>query len=298
MQLHGLQPIIIVFPYLIQLAEGPVRFRSERILMELRNKLHQIFECVSYRAVHVPLLYIVLQHMAYVSNAAWYSFLVNGLGFTIFQTGLLGLIAAITGTLSLIMYGYCLEGVSWRHIFVGATSMSVFFNAANALLILRTNKILGVPDFVFAAGDDVMMDVISSLFTVPTFRMMNLMCPKGSEGVAYATLTSAANLGYTVASSVGTTLTNIWDVSNIAMKEQRFDGIFKLHCLTSLLPLLPLPLVVLIPRNTKDQLSAMEQKIKNYHCGVMVLVCILAGIIFTVSTAVYVFEHTPPFGNQ
>ncbi len=295
MQLEAIQPIIVVFPQIIQLPEMPVSEISERFRNALRQRFREVFECVSYRAVHVPLLYVILQHVFLVSNAAWFTFLVDGLGFTISQTGMLGMIAVFSGMLSLVLYGACLEAVNWRYICLGAVLLGTFFSAANLLLILRVNVKLGIPDFVFAAGDDVLSDVIVSFFTVPNFRMMNLMCPKGSEGVSYAMLSSASNMGYTVSSSIGALLTHVWDVSNEAMKEKRFDGLLKLQLLSCILPLLPLPLVFLIPRNTREQLTAMAKGIRNNLYGWLVLLWIVFGLIYTMGTAAYIYRSTPAY---
>ncbi len=257
----------------------------------LRTKAHEIFDCVSYRPVVRPLFYFIIHNISLVPNAAWYSFLVVGLGFTMSQTGMLSVIALAVATLSLIIYGRYFEGLNWRFAFVFGILISFCFFMVNVILILRLNVALGIPDFLFSVGDDVLSEVFVAAFAVPTFRIFNTMCPLGSEGVAYAILTSAANLGYIVAAGIGTGFTHIWDVSNEAMAKGQFDGVLNLQVLCSCISLLPLCLVTLIPRNSTEQLKAMANGTYHRWCGLLVIFWIVGGILFTIIMAISVLTR-------
>ena len=52
------------------------------------------------------------------------------------------------------------------------------------LLIFGVNRRIGIPDFLFALGDEGMMEFIIGVQFLPTTIMMVHLCPEGSEGVS------------------------------------------------------------------------------------------------------------------
>ncbi len=291
-QVNALHPIITVFPYLFCIHEAHVSSVNESIGSIFLDVGHEIFHTVSFKAVYIPLLYIVLQNVCLLRNAAWFSFLVHGLDFSIFQTGILVIIGSLAAVISLLLYKHFLLDVNWRNIFVGAVFLKIAFSALQIALILQINVAFHIPNMAIAAGDDVLMDLLVALFFVPTFRMLILMCREGSEGMSYALLTSATNLAVTVSVSISTSMVQIWDVSNSALDAHEFGGLLRLHLLTTCCSLLPLPLVKLIPRNQIDQESNMAKGERSWIGGALLIIWIVGGIIYVLFTATRVYMHS------
>ncbi len=273
------------------MSETPVLHAYQNVRHVLWTNVCDVYDTVCNTAVHIPLLYILLQHVCLVGNPAWYKFLTIGLGFTVVKTGLLGVICTASISGGLLIYSTFFEKSNWRSVFVYTTIMRVVVTPLQILLILRLNLWLHIPDMVIAAGDDVLLELIYAFYCVPTFRLMILMCPEGSEGLAFTMLASASMLGYSVATCISTSLTQIWDVSSSALKAQDFHGVLYLTILVNAIVLLPLPLVQLLPTNQTEQLSAMKMKKRNKLGGKLLFVWTLGATFFVTFTVIRVYNH-------
>ena len=149
------------------------------------------------------------------------------------------------------------------------------------------------------------------------------MCPDGSEGATYAMLTTLSNMAGTVAFDISTLLTGsvpasppeirmspksrlvatlslltlgwlaladslvrIWDVSNEAIEKHRYDGMWKLTLLTSLVQVAPLPMLFLIPKNKQDQIELQKSSASNFYCGAAFVVVLAISLIATAIEAI------------
>ena len=70
--------------------------------------------------------------------------------------------------------------------------------------------------------------------------MFSSLCPDGSEGFVYAPLTSFSNAGETVARAFSNGASHIWDVTNDAIRQHDYSGVFNLEILTLLLQVAPI----------------------------------------------------------
>ena len=75
-----------------------------------------------------------------IPNAAWRSFLVEGLHFEPFHLGLIAIVGSLFSSCGLIAYKRYFMGTGWRKIYRVTTSLTCFFSIVQLLLITRVNK--------------------------------------------------------------------------------------------------------------------------------------------------------------
>lgn len=81
-----------------------------------------------------------------VPNAAWRSFLVEGLGFGNLDLGLIGIAGSLFSSCGLIAYKRFFMGTGWRKIYMVTSSLTFFFSMVQLLLIFRVNRRCGSPE--------------------------------------------------------------------------------------------------------------------------------------------------------
>lgn len=113
------------------------------------------------------------------------------------------------------------------------------------------------------------------------------LCPDGAEGSSYSMLTTFGNIALVCASNLGNHAAKIWDVSNDAMRRHDISGLWKLSLLTSLVSVIPLSLLFLLPKDSKEQDELAKSKERSRFGGVVFLSVLFSSILWTISTAIY-----------
>ena len=123
------------------------------------------------KAIWKPMIFIFLYSCFQIPNMAMKNFLVKGLKFSDFYLGLIGIASATFGWLGLIVYKEYFFNTSWRKIYIGTTLIGLIFSLLQLVLILRYNIALGIPDIIFAVGDDAVAVLVDK---VPFFSFFFL----------------------------------------------------------------------------------------------------------------------------
>ena len=128
--------------------------------------------------------------------------------------------------------------------------------------------------------------LVSSICFLPACIFFAKLCPKGSEGSVYATLTSASNVATLMAASLSNMCSQIWDVSNAAMRSHDMRGLWKLTVLTSLICCIPLPFMrcCLLPPQRQRELEKKGDK--SPLAGAMFLGLLFVSIVVTLGQSV------------
>jgi len=274
--INAMLPAVILIPLVPSLLETPPNCPPPSI----QQQWDGIFALVQRRAVWQPCAFIFIYNVFQISNAAWGNFLVLGLGFGSWELGVITIIASFASWAGIVVYKRFFFTSSWRGIYLVTTALSTFFSLLQLCLI--TGNTLGLSDLWFATGDAAVWSFILYIQFLPMCIMYSGMCPDGSEGASYAMLTTLSNMGGTVGSDVSTLLTGIWNVSNSAIEKGRYTGMFKLTLLTSLLQVVPLPLLFLIPRNKEEQIKLQKSPETSFAGGVIFVGVLVVSLIATV----------------
>lgn len=274
-------PAACVIPFFYSLVEV-----AADVPANIRTQCASIWALVQRRAVWQPCTFIYLYNLLYLTNPAWNSFLVSGLGFSNFSLGLLTLAGAILSYLGIVIYKKYLFNTSWRHIYIGTTFVSAFFSCFQLILVLGWNKSIGMGtpagELVFAIGAYGMVQFVISVQFLPAVRMFLAMCPVGAEGASYAMLTTLSNLGSTAAYSIAAALSQIWDVSNDTLEEGDFEGMWRLTLLCACVQIFPLVLLRLLPDGLDEQAKLQQSPDTSFAMGCVFIGVIAVSLSFTV----------------
>lgn len=137
--INGALPLFLISPFVYSLVE----IKSAKP-PSLRDQIESIWQLVQRRAVWQPCAFIYIYNIFFLNNPAWNSFLVDGLGFSNFEIGLLTLSAAILSYIALLIYRHCLFQTSWRYVYIGATTTAFLFSCLQLILVLGVNKTIGL----------------------------------------------------------------------------------------------------------------------------------------------------------
>ena len=95
--------------------------------------------------------------------------------------------ASVPGTWIFRRY---LRNASWRPLFITAILGSTALSFVELILIFQINQRWGIPNLVFATGDDRINVVVGQFVNMPIWVMMGHLCPTGVESSVFALVTS------------------------------------------------------------------------------------------------------------
>ena len=92
--------------------------------------------------------------------------------------------------LGTMLYKRFLLNAPWRPLFAYTIIGAALVGCSTLILIFRINREWGIPDIVFALGDDVIMTVANQFVAMPMLILMAQICPVGVESSVFALVTS------------------------------------------------------------------------------------------------------------
>lgn len=216
--INGLLPILTIGPFVRDMVETQLEEPPS-----LSKQISSIWELVQRKAVWKPCTFIFIYNMFFVTNPAWNSFLVDGLGFSEFELGMLTLTGTVLSFAGIVVYKKYLFEVSWRSIYLFTSFVAFLFSGLQLMLVLGGNDRIGMGnsafEVFFAMGSYGVQMFVQAIQFLPATRMFLIMCPEGAEGASYAMLTTLSNLAGTISYSVAAALAIIWDVSSDTLSD-------------------------------------------------------------------------------
>jgi len=198
----------------------------------------EMFDFVSIDGVWIPLMFLYFYAACFVSNPAWYNFLYDGLGFSNLQVGLLYAVGSVLSVAGLVAYDRFFFQSGWRQLYFWTTILTAVFSLMQVLLI--TGNTFGLPKIIFATGDISLQEFFQAMTFMPMVIMFFQMIPDGTEGTAFALISTWTNVAGEVGTDVGTALACGVDVSNSAISNGNWTGLLKLTLVCSGIQLLPI----------------------------------------------------------
>lgn len=276
--LNALVPIVLMFGVFW----GLVEIISTAEVPSFSEQFAEVWRVLQLRAVWRPMIFIYVYAMCQIPNAAWYNFLVWGLGFSSTDLSYLTISRTLLGFVGYLCFHLFLLNASWRGIYLGTTIAAVFFSLLQIALILRLNVPLGIPDVFLAVGNDTAIALMESLRSMPSVIMFVMLCPEGAEGTTFAVLTTLTSLAGTVASDLSTWLSELWDVSNDTLAAGDFSGLLKLSILIWFLQLLPMVLIGLLPDTREEHQKIVEEGVTSWWGGFFLAGTLVVSLVFTI----------------
>ncbi len=272
-------PLVTVFPCFPTLVEVELEAPPK-----LKDQIRSIWELVQQKAVWKPCCFIYIYNVLLVSNPAWNTFLVAGLGFSNFDLGLLGLAGAVLSYIALVVYKRYLFDVSWRRVYLFTTAVSLFFSCLQLVLVLQSQQLGSTTvQLLFAMGSYGMVMFVQAIQFLPACRMFLGMCPEGAEGSSYAMLTTLSNLAGTVSYSFAAALSNIWNVSVPTLQAHNYTGMWKLTLLCGCIQLIGLFFLGLLPSGVAEQLANQAASVTSKPAGICFLLVIFGSLSYVIT---------------
>jgi len=281
---NGFFPLFVITPFYYFLVETVV---EEPLGVWVQLKL--IWALVQRRAVWRPCAFIFIYNMCILTNPALNSFLVDGLGFSNFDIGLLVLSGTVFAYVAIVVYRKFLFEMSWHTLYIGSTAISALFNIFLLVLVLGVNERIGMGaiqyEILLAMGAFGVIQFIVGIQFLPACRMFIGMCPEGTEGASYAMLTTLSNIAGTLAYSLAGVCADAFQVTTDNLTNHDYSGMWRLTVLCGCVQFTGLLFLPLLPRQIKEQIEMQENDISSPFAGAVFIgvmgSCLLFIFIYT-----------------
>jgi hypothetical protein len=169
--------------------------------------------------------------------------------------------ASVAGSLALAggtaLYSAYFQGWSFRRMIFTSQALLVLVNLLDLVWVSRTNVRLGVPDWLFLLGDEVLSDVVFRLNMMPFYIFAAKLCPSSVEGSMFALFMGMSNFGTFAGGYLGSGLLHLLG----GVQKPDFDNIEAYILVRSLMRALPLLLIPSLvpaggPKDSAQKLGA------------------------------------------
>lgn len=220
---------------------------SSELIESSKQRIMQIWDSVKQPSILLPTLFIFLWQATPQSDSAMFFFITNKLGFTPEFLGRVTLVTSVASLLGIGVYNLFLKEVPLRKIFLVTTVLGSALGMTQVLLVTGLNRKLGISDEWFSIGDSLIITVLGQASFMPVLVLAAKLCPVGAEATLFATLMSISNAGGVAGGLVGAGLTQLLGVSR-----DNFENLALLIAICNLSSLLPLPLLGLLPDESRN----------------------------------------------
>ena len=239
-----------IFPLLISavsflIDEKPQQFQPSinEFTTTVTDQFKSLKETLINPKIYLPVLFIFCWQATPTPDSAMFFFTTGELGFEPEFLGRVRLAASIAALAGVTIYRTFLKDISIKQVILWTSLLSVPLSLTQLMLVTHYNRVLGIPDQLFALTDTVVLTVLGQIAFMPTLVLASTLCPPGIEGTLFASLMSIYNAAGTVASELGAVLT-----SYLGVTEKNFDNLPSLVFLCSIASLLPLPFVNILDK--------------------------------------------------
>ncbi|ESQ27141.1 hypothetical protein EUTSA_v10018741mg [Eutrema salsugineum] len=205
-----------------------------------------IWKTFQYGQVWRPCLFMLLSAAVslhiHEGMFYWYTDAKDGPSFSKEAVGSILSFGAIGSLVGILLYQNFLKNFPFRSVVLWALSLSFLSGFLDLILVLRLNLKLGVPDYFFIVVDEFVSHMISRIKWLPLLVLSSKLCPAGMEGTFFALLMSIEHVGHLLSSWGGGVL-----LHSLKVTRTRFDNLWLVIVIRSLLRVVPIGMVFLIP---------------------------------------------------
>ena len=224
-----------MIPVVIAIISVFIPDKASSTRVKWRETGRKLWSAVRQPSIYCPALFIFLICVTPGYGSAMTFFYEKKLGFTPDEFGALDVMGYVVQVFGTFLYKRYLRKVSFIKIFGCALAICFFLENTMLLLILHVNRDMGIPDFVFAFAERVVLTLVSQFITMPMVVLGARLCPKGVEATLYALLMSITNFGGVISTEWGSLLTEMFGVTST-----NFANLWKLALLCHAFDLIPI----------------------------------------------------------
>jgi len=263
----GLALGVILVPAMFPLADEGMRDDegNELEAPTFSENVDSIWRAVQLNSIWKPMIFVYVWNILPNDGDAWVNYLMGPeLRFTEDMYSYILAIGTASGALGAFLYKTCLRNTGLHCIFYSTIIISALLSCIPFILITRENVKWGIPDFVFALGNEVINDVAGFIMYMPVLIMCSKLCPNQVEGSVYALTCVVNNIGSQISMNFSSMLT-----AEFGITLRRFDRLWELHLVVVLLMFIPLVFVPLTPNKPGEgnpdelqrQVDRLEKKL-------------------------------------
>jgi folate/biopterin transporter len=230
---------LIVAAVALLIAEGETTGPNFGVV---RQQVGQVWQALSQRAIFLPMAFLFLWQATPSSDAAFFFFTTNELGFDAEFLGRVRLVSSLAALVGIWIFQRFLKAIPVRRIFLWSTILSALLGMTTLLLVTHTNRQWGIDDRWFSLGDSLILTVMGQIAYMPVLVLAARLCPKGIEATLFALLMSVSNLANILSHESGALAMKL-----LGIQESQFDALWILVLVSNLSTLLPLPLLRWLP---------------------------------------------------
>lgn len=225
------------------IAEQPLPpAKQEQALTNIQKQIQQLWQAIRQKRILLPTLFIFIWQSTPTSDSAIFFFITNELGFEPEFLGRVRLVSSFASLAGVWIFQRFLKTVPFRQVLGWSTVISAVLGMSVLLLVTHANRALGIDDYWFSLGDNLILSAIGEIALMPILVLAARLCPAGIEATFFALIMSIFNLAGFLSQELGGLLTALFGVT-----ENNFDRLWLLVICTNLSTLLPLPLINLLP---------------------------------------------------
>uniref|UniRef100_B8HXJ1 Folate/biopterin transporter n=1 Tax=Cyanothece sp. (strain PCC 7425 / ATCC 29141) TaxID=395961 RepID=B8HXJ1_CYAP4 len=242
---HTIFAITATFPLLVSAVAGLIgeeKVSQGADLTALRHQVGQMRQALAEKAVWLPVAFLFLWQATPSSDAAFFFFTTNELGFEPEFLGRVRLVTSVAALVGVWIFQRFLRSIPVRQIFLWSTLLSALLGMTTLILVTHANRSLGIDDRWFSLGDSLILTVMGQIAYMPVLVLAARLCPPGIEATVFALLMSITNLAGLLSHETGALL-----MHSLGIRENQFDLLWLLVLITNLSTLLPLPLLHWLP---------------------------------------------------
>lgn len=244
--------ITATFPLLVSAVAGLIadpKVKTQINLDSTKHQVRQLWQAITQKQILLPVIFVFLWQATPSSEAAFFFFTTNDLGFDPEFLGRVRLVTSLAALLGIWVFQRYLKAVPVRRIFLWSTLIAAALGMTTLLLVTHANRALGINDQWFSLGDSLILTVMGQIAYMPVLVLAARLCPPGIEATMFALLMSVSNLAGLLSHESGALIMH-W----LGITETNFQQLWLLVTIANLSTLLPLPLLNWLPAQGTDVL--------------------------------------------
>nr|CAD1825610.1 unnamed protein product [Ananas comosus var. bracteatus] len=202
---------------------------------------------ITYAAVWKPSLYMYLSLALSISTHEgqfyWYTDKTAGPAFSQEFIGIIYAIGALASMIGVLIYHKLLKNLPFRSLLFYAQLLYAVSGMLDLIFVLRWNRKLGIPDYLFVIFEECTSRIISRIRWMPMIVLSTKLCPLGIEGTFFALLMCIDSLG-TLSSKTGGGIV----LHALHVTRTDFRNLWLVVFIRNLLRLSTLCLIFLVPK--------------------------------------------------
>ncbi len=252
--------ITAVFPLIVSAVAWLIaepRVSNGFDLTTIQTQIQQLRGAITQKRIWLPVAFLFLWQATPSSDAAFFFFTTNELGFEPEFLGRVRLVTSVAALVGVWIFQRFLKAVPMRVIFCWSTLLSAALGMTTLLLVTHANRALGIDDHWFSLGDSLILTVMGQVAYMPLLVLSARLCPPGIEATFFALLMSVTNLAGLLSHEIGALL-----MYGLGITESNFEPLWLLVMITNLTTLLPLPLLTWLPQGDIQQVDVKYPEIQ------------------------------------